>query len=235
MLRDTSHAWTGIASPGCRDNDQSGIDSIGGTTQRSAGNVRLLGGDSASSASPRLGLLQDDFRDLLESKDNLPVCTSTPGNYGERPVLRTVLRRWYRSIRGFAYRGSAPRSGPDDDRIRRRFSFTHGQFSALRNLARVHHAVEPNVRIGTIRSSIGAGVRLSLPFLGQVPIAIDFAIPLTRMARTTRRSLASPSDSRTKTSQYNVESASVDRKGNENHENPPTCAHRTDGRSCNRG
>ena len=39
--------------------------------------------------------------------------------------------------------------------------------------------VESDVRIGTIRSSVGAGVRLTLPFLGQVPIAIDFAVPIT--------------------------------------------------------
>jgi outer membrane protein assembly factor BamA len=40
--------------------------------------------------------------------------------------------------------------------------------------------VESGVRLGTIRSSVGAGVRLTLPFLSQVPLAIDFAVPLTK-------------------------------------------------------
>ena len=40
--------------------------------------------------------------------------------------------------------------------------------------------VEPDVRIGTIRSSIGTGIRLTLPIFGQVPIALDFAIPITK-------------------------------------------------------
>ena len=29
-------------------------------------------------------------------------------------------------------------------------------------------------------SSIGAGIRLTLPFLGQTPIALDFAFPLSK-------------------------------------------------------
>jgi outer membrane protein insertion porin family len=40
--------------------------------------------------------------------------------------------------------------------------------------------VEPDFQVGTIRSSIGAGVRITLPFLGQVPIALDFAYPITK-------------------------------------------------------
>ena len=38
--------------------------------------------------------------------------------------------------------------------------------------------VEPNVRFGTIRSSVGVGVRLVLPFFGQAPLALDFAVPI---------------------------------------------------------
>jgi len=40
--------------------------------------------------------------------------------------------------------------------------------------------VEHDVQIGVIRSSIGTGFRLTLPFLGQVPIALDFAIPMSK-------------------------------------------------------
>ena len=40
--------------------------------------------------------------------------------------------------------------------------------------------VEKNLEITTIRSSIGVGMRLTLPFLGQVPLALNFAVPTTR-------------------------------------------------------
>ena len=40
--------------------------------------------------------------------------------------------------------------------------------------------VERDIRIGTIRSSVGAGIRLVLPFFGQAPLAIDFAVPITK-------------------------------------------------------
>ena len=40
--------------------------------------------------------------------------------------------------------------------------------------------VEESLKIDDWRSSIGAGIRLTLPILGQTPIAIDFAIPLSK-------------------------------------------------------
>ena len=43
--------------------------------------------------------------------------------------------------------------------------------------------IESDIRFGTIRSSIGAGVRLILPFLGQTPLAIDFAFPVTKSSQ----------------------------------------------------
>jgi outer membrane protein insertion porin family len=40
--------------------------------------------------------------------------------------------------------------------------------------------VEEEFEINTLRSGVGAGVRLVLPFLGQIPVAVDFAYPLTK-------------------------------------------------------
>jgi outer membrane protein insertion porin family len=40
--------------------------------------------------------------------------------------------------------------------------------------------VEPEFELGTIRSAVGGGIRLSLPFFGQVPIALDVAFPITK-------------------------------------------------------
>src|SRR5581483_8939988 len=86
------------------------------------------------------------------------------------------------------YRGVSPRDGPAEDRV-------GGDFSLV-GTAQVSFplvgddfrwvifsdvgTVEPDVEIGTIRSSIGAGLRLTLPILGRIPIALDFAIPISK-------------------------------------------------------
>ena len=40
--------------------------------------------------------------------------------------------------------------------------------------------VNPDFEVGKIRSSVGTGIRLTLLILGQTPIAIDLAVPLTK-------------------------------------------------------
>ena len=40
--------------------------------------------------------------------------------------------------------------------------------------------MESGFRVGTIRSSVGAGIRLTLPIFGQLPLALDFGIPITK-------------------------------------------------------
>ena len=41
---------------------------------------------------------------------------------------------------------------------------------------------ESSIDIGTIRSDVGAGVRLSIPFFGELPLALDFAVPVSKAA-----------------------------------------------------
>src|SRR5439155_10295686 len=92
------------------------------------------------------------------------------------------------SIRGFRFRGVSPRSGPAEDPVGGDFSVTGSAEVSFPvygdNLRAVLFTdfgdVESDVRFGTIRTSIGAGIRLTLPFLGQTPIALDFAIPITK-------------------------------------------------------
>jgi outer membrane protein insertion porin family len=40
--------------------------------------------------------------------------------------------------------------------------------------------VEQDFRFGTIRTAVGFGVRLNLPIFGQLPLALDFGIPITK-------------------------------------------------------
>ena len=37
-----------------------------------------------------------------------------------------------------------------------------------------------NEIVGTIRTGVGAGIRLTLPIFGQLPLALDFGIPITK-------------------------------------------------------
>ena len=93
------------------------------------------------------------------------------------------------SIRGFRFRGVSPRDGFAEDPIGGNFSVTgtaevsfplYGD--SLRGVVFTDFGdVEEDVRLGTIRSSVGAGIRLVLPIFGQTtPIALDFAMPITK-------------------------------------------------------
>ncbi len=105
---------------------------------------------------------------------------------GDSPVFERFYGGGLGSIRGFRFRGVGPRDGRGEDPVGGDFSLTgsaevnfpvYGE--NLRGVVFLDAAdVEPNVRFGTIRTSVGVGVRLVLPFLGQTPIAIDFGVPL---------------------------------------------------------
>ena len=82
----------------------------------------------------------------------------------------------------------ANRSGPDDDPIGGAFSLTGSvelNFPVAGDILRgVVFAdagtIEDGFKLGTIRSSVGFGVRLTLPIFGQLPLALDFAVPITK-------------------------------------------------------
>jgi outer membrane protein insertion porin family len=102
------------------------------------------------------------------------------------------FERWYGgdigSIRGFRYRGVSPRQGRGNDPVGGDFYFTDStelSFPIYQNSFRGVifcdvGDVESDVKLGVIRTSVGAGVRFTLPFLGPAPIAIYFGVPLVR-------------------------------------------------------
>jgi outer membrane protein insertion porin family len=126
--------------------------------------------------------------DLLDRKTILALHADVGYIIGNDPFFERFYGGGIGSIRGFAYRGVSPRDGPEDDRIGGDFSVTGTAevsfplyAESLRGVVFTDVGmVEEDVRIGTIRSSVGAGIRLTLPILGQVPIAIDVAIPLSK-------------------------------------------------------
>ncbi|MDB5295980.1 MAG: hypothetical protein JWO31_1963, partial [Phycisphaerales bacterium] len=126
--------------------------------------------------------------DLLDRKTIL----AFRGNAGYIAGDSVFFERFYGgglgSIRGFEFRGVSPRQGRDEDPIGGDFMLTGSlelNFPLVGETFRGvvfsdAGTVQRDVRLGTFRASVGAGVRVILPFLGQAPLAIDFAIPVVK-------------------------------------------------------
>jgi outer membrane protein assembly factor BamA len=103
------------------------------------------------------------------------------------PVFERFYAGGIRSFRGFSFRGVGPTEN---------FLSTGGTFSFLNTIeyqvpvlandklfvvAFVDHGtVERNIAINNYRVSVGAGVRIAIPALGPLPLALDFAVPIVK-------------------------------------------------------
>ena len=127
-------------------------------------------------------------QDLLDRKTVLGVHGFAGYIPGDSPFFERFYGGGIGSIRGFRFRGVSPRSGRGFDPIGGNFAATGSvelgfpiYAESLRGVVFSDFGdVESQPHLGTIRSSVGAGIRLTLPFLGQAPLAIDFAVPLSR-------------------------------------------------------
>ena len=105
----------------------------------------------------------------------------------DAPVYERFFAGGFRSLRGFSFRGV----GPFENYLN-----TGGTFSFLNSIEYQvpllasdklwfvtfvdHGAVENDVAIRDYRVSVGAGLRISVPALGPLPIALDFAYPIMK-------------------------------------------------------
>jgi outer membrane protein insertion porin family len=103
------------------------------------------------------------------------------------PVFERIYAGGIRSIRGFTFRGVGPVE--NNLNIGGTFAFLNTieyQIPILANdklyaVAFVDHGtVERNVSIRDYRVSVGAGLRVVVPAMGPLPIALDFAVPINR-------------------------------------------------------
>lgn len=112
----------------------------------------------------------------------------------EAPVFERFYAGGHRSFRGFDYRGAGPR-GTRNDTGELGDDPVGGDWLLLTGLEYNFPIYEETLRgvlftdMGTVqedpgldqwRVSIGAGIRLKIPFLGQAPFALDFAIPIVK-------------------------------------------------------
>lgn len=128
------------------------------------------------------------YEDLLDRRTVLGLHADAGWIWGTAPFFERFYAGGIGTIRGFRFRGISPRSGLDDDPVGGDFSITGSAELGFPlygdNLRGVIFSdvgtVEREFEIGTIRSSVGFGFRLVLPFFGQAPVALDFALPLTK-------------------------------------------------------
>jgi outer membrane protein insertion porin family len=150
----------------------------------------LLGGDfQFEKLTGSFDYYQTLSQDLLDRKVILRFYGDVGYIFGgDDPFFERFYGGGIGSIRGFAFRGVSPRDGPAQDRVGGDFSATGTVEVSFPLAAEILRGVvftdfgtvEHDVQIGVVRSSIGTGFRLTLPFLGQVPIALDFAIPMSK-------------------------------------------------------
>ncbi len=193
LSEEGSHGLTSLSLSLRRDTTVGGIlPSKGTTSQLMWEGVGTLGGDYTFQ---KLTASHDEYytlyEDLTDRKTILSIHADAGYIIGDSPFFERFYAGGINSVRGFAFRGISPRSGPADDRVGGDFSLTGSaevSFPLVEELLRGvvfvdAGMVEPDFEFGTLRSSIGTGIRITLPILGQVPIAIDFAYPLTQDAK----------------------------------------------------
>ena len=191
--QEGSHTLTSLTFSVRRDTTVGGVlPARGSNTQLAWESYGALGGDFTFQ---KFTLSHDRYytlyEDLIDRKTVLALHADAGYIAGGAPFFERFYGGGINSIRGFAFRGVTPRSGPDDDRIGGDFSATgtaEVSFPLVEEILRGVvftdvGTVESDIEVGTIRSAVGAGVRITLPILGQVPIAIDFAYPITKASQ----------------------------------------------------
>jgi outer membrane protein insertion porin family len=190
LEEEGDHFLTGLGFRVTRDTTTRGLlPARGMTTTGAVEFVGALGGDYTFQ---KLTLSHDQYftlhEDLLDRRVILALHADAGYIFGDAPFFEKFYGGGIGSVRGFEFRGISPRSGPDDDRVGGDFILTGSAEVSFPIVAEQLRGVvfadvgtvEEDFELGTIRSAVGAGIRLTLPILGQTPIALDFAFPITK-------------------------------------------------------
>ena len=112
----------------------------------------------------------------------------------EAPIFERFYAGGHRTFRGFQFRGVGPRGIRNDTRrtgddpiggdwmllVGLEYNFPIYQ-EVLRGVVFTDTGtVDRVVDVNNYRVSVGAGLRLKIPFLGQAPFALDFAVPVVK-------------------------------------------------------
>lgn len=135
------------------------------------------------------------FSDTLDRKTILHL--HLDGGYitPDAPFFERFYGGGLGGMRGFEYRGISPQSGRANDPVGGDFAFygtTEVGFPIYGDNFRgvVFNdvgTVEQDIRIHTIRDSVGCGVRVVLPFLSPAPLAFDVGFPVHKGPQDTQQ------------------------------------------------
>ncbi len=129
------------------------------------------------------------YEDLFERKTTLALRNEIGFDVaGDSPFYERFYAGGIGSLRGFKFRGVGPRSGPLNDPIGGDFEWISTievnypiWEKILRGVVFVDvGTVERDITIETIRADIGVGARINIPFFGSLPLALDFAVPISQ-------------------------------------------------------
>jgi outer membrane protein insertion porin family len=129
---------------------------------------------------------QELNEDLLDRRTVLKSHVAFGDDWTPAPFYERFYGGGINSIRGIAFRGAEPRDGIHFDPVGGDFALTGGlevDFPIAEDILRGdvftdEGDVESDARFGTMRTSIGAGFQLILPFLNNAPLRVDFGVPL---------------------------------------------------------
>ncbi len=129
------------------------------------------------------------YTDLLDRRTVFNVHLDAGYILNDAPFFNRFYGGGQGSMRGFEYRGVGPRAGRDLDPIGGNLNLV-GSIGLnypifgdnIRGVVFTDFGtVEPGIRIHTIRDSVGAGVRVTIPQLGfSRPLAFDIAFPVLK-------------------------------------------------------
>ena len=166
----------------------------GSTLDVSLSRAGLLGGDydftKAEASYHKYWTVDEDFF-------GYKTVVSFRGQAGYIFDTAPFFERFYtggRGFRGFKFHGIGPRGirndngQPSEDSIGGNWNFFAGleyNFPIYQDVLRGvvftdTGTVQDNIGFDQYRASLGAGVRIKIPFLGQAPFALDFAIPFAK-------------------------------------------------------
>ncbi len=182
-----SHFLTSIKPAVSRDTTDSRSFPTTGT--RMSASWEQYGGIGGDVEMSKLVLKLDWFyplyTDLFDRKTVFSLRNEAGFIFGDSPFFERFYAGGIGSLRGFEFRGVSPREGPRNDPIGGDFmwvSTAEVNFPIYEDLLRGVvfvdvGTVEPDITIENIRMDVGAGFRVTIPFFGQLPLAVDFAFP----------------------------------------------------------
>ena len=191
ILNETgSHLINSIKPTIIRDTTNSRVFPSEGTrASLSLEQYGLLGGDlTMTKVVARYDWFYTLYQDIFDRKTVFIQHNELGAILGTSKFYERFYAGGIGSLRGFALRGVGPREGGLSDPVGgdlEWFSNAEVNFPVFEEMIRGVvfvdiGTVEKDLTISTIRSDVGVGARVVIPFLGQLPLAIDIAMPTTK-------------------------------------------------------